>query len=217
MYIKRQQSKFFEESRPNSSDRKIVIQVDYSENFEIRQQNGIQSSYWTSKSVSIFTAHSWSGNDNHSFSLVSDNISHDRYCINSCITYMINKMKEKLQSLEEILFFSDSATSQFKQRYLFHNSTRISNYFNLFLSWHFFATSHAKKVVDTIGGTVKRLVGQQILTKKHKCENAADFVNIAKTRTKVITIKEITQENIDESITQLHGFSSNTVQIRFES
>ena len=134
MYIKRQQSKFFEESKPNSSDRKIVIQVDYSENFEIRQQNEIQSSYWTSKSVSTFTAHSWCGNDNYSFLLVSDNFNQDKYCINSCITYMINKMKEKLPSLEEILFFSDSAASQFKQRYFFNNLTRLSNYFNLFLS-----------------------------------------------------------------------------------
>ena len=94
VYIKRQQSNFFEESKSNSSDRKIVIQVDYSENFEIRQQNEIQSLYWTSKLVSIFTAHSWCGIDNYSFSLVSDNISHDKYCINSCISYMINKMKK---------------------------------------------------------------------------------------------------------------------------
>ena len=100
---------------------------------------------------------------------------------------------------------------------MFHYLTRISNCFNLFLSWHFFATSHAKGVVDTIGGTIKRLVWQQILTKKHKCENSADFVNIAKTRTKVILIKEVTQENIDESITQLHRFFSNTVPGRFES
>ena len=71
---------------------------------------------------------------------------------------MINKMKEKLPSLEEILFFSDSAASQFKKRYLFHNLTRVSNDFNLFLSWYFFATSHAKGVVDAIFGTIKRLV-----------------------------------------------------------
>ena len=122
-----------------------------------------------------------------------------------------------MPSLEEILLFSDSAVSQFKQRYLLHNLTRIPNYFNLFLSWHFFATSHAKRVLDTIGGTIKTLVWQQILTKKHKCENAADLINIAKTRTKVIIIKEITQENIDESITQLHGFFSNAVKVRSES
>ncbi|CAF2040481.1 unnamed protein product [Rotaria magnacalcarata] len=100
------------------------------------------------------------GNDNYSFSLVSDNISHDKYCINSCITSVINKMKEELPSLEEILLFSDGTASQFKQRYLFHNLTRISNNFKLCLSWHFFATSHAKGVVDAIGGTVKRLVWQ---------------------------------------------------------
>ncbi|CAM4795593.1 unnamed protein product [Rotaria magnacalcarata] len=63
-----------------------------------------------------------------------------------------------------------------------------------------------RRVVDAIGGTVKILVWQQILTKKDKCENAADFFNIAKTRTKVIIIDEITQEDIDESITQFHAF-----------
>ena len=157
VYIKRQQSKFFEELKVNSSDRKIVIQVDYSENFEIRQQNEIQSSHWTSKLVSIFTAHSWCSNDNYSFSLVSDNISHDKYCINSCITYMIDKMKEKLPSLEEILFFSNSAASQFKQRYLFHNLTRISNYFNLFLSWHFLLPAMPKEWLTQSVGLLRGL------------------------------------------------------------
>ena len=61
-------------------------------------------------------------------------------------------------------------------------------------------------MVDVTGGTVKILVWQQILTKKDKYENVADFVNIAKTRTKVIIIDEITQEDIDESITRLHAF-----------
>ena len=175
MYVKRQQSKFLEESKANSSDRKIVIKVDYSENFKIKKQVEIQSAHSTSKSVSIFTAYGWYGSDNYSFSLVSDNIGHDKYRINSCITYTINKMKEKLPSLEKILFFSDSAASQFKQRYLFHNLTHVSNDSNLFLSWHFFATSHAKGVVDGIGGTIKRFFWQQILTTKHKCEKCSWF------------------------------------------
>lgn len=68
-------------------------------------------------------------------------------------------------------------------------------------------------MVDAISGTVKRLVWQQISTKKDKCESATDFINIAKSKTKLITINEITQEDIDESRTQLHSFFSNTVSV----
>ncbi|CAM4848043.1 unnamed protein product [Rotaria magnacalcarata] len=217
VYIKRQQYKFFEESKVNSYDKKIVIQVDYSENFEIKQQDEIQSAHWSCKSISIFTAHAWSGTDHYSFALVSDNISHDKYCINKCITYVIKKMQKKLPSLEEILFFSDGAASQFKQRYLIRNLARMSNNFNFLLSWHFFATIHAKGVVDGIGDTVKRLVWQQILTKKEKCEKAVDFVNIAKSKTKVIIIDEITQEDIDKSTSELHSFFSNTASVKVKN
>ena len=43
VYIKREQSKYFEESKTNTNNRKIVIQVDYSENFDIKQQDEVQS------------------------------------------------------------------------------------------------------------------------------------------------------------------------------
>ena len=122
-------------------------------------------------------------------------------------------MKQKLPSLEEILFFSDGAASQFKQRYLIHNLTRMSYEYQLTLSWHFFATSHAKGVVNGIGGNIKRMVWKQISTKKDKCENAADFVNIAKTKSKAIIIEEITQKDIDESTTQLQTFFTNTKSV----
>ncbi|CAF4170619.1 unnamed protein product, partial [Rotaria sordida] len=214
VYIKRQQSKFFEESKTNTDNKKIVIQVDFSENFEIKQQDEVQSAHWSSKSVSIFTAYAWCGTNNYSFALVSNNISHDKYCVYNCITYIINKLKQQLPSLEEILFFSDGAASQFKQRYLMRNLTRMSYEYQLILSWHFFATSHAKGVVDAIGGSVKRIVWQQILTKKDKCENATDFINIAKTKTKAIIIDEITQEDIDKSKAQLQAFFSNTLSVQ---
>ncbi len=217
VYIKRQQSKFFEESKINASNKKIVVQVDYSENFETKQQDEVQSAHWNSKSISIFTAHAWCSGNDYSIALVLNDISHDKYCVNNCITYIINTLKQKLPSLEEILFFSDGAASQFKQRYLIHNLTRMSYEYQLIFSWHFFATSHAKGVVDGIGGNTKRMVWKQILTKKDKCENAADFVNIAKTKTKAIIIEEITQNDIDKSTTQLQTFFTNTKSVKVQN
>ncbi|CAF1252605.1 unnamed protein product [Rotaria sordida] len=90
----------------------------------------------------------------------------------------------------------------------------MSYEYQLILSWHFFATSRAKGVVDGIVGSVKRIVWQQILTTKDKCENATDFVNIAKTKTKAIIIDKITQKDIDKSIAQLQAFFSNTLSVK---
>ncbi|CAF3420657.1 unnamed protein product [Rotaria socialis] len=104
VYIKRQQNKSFEESKSNSNSNKIVVQVDYSENFDIKDQDQIQAAHWNTKSVSLFTAHAWCGENNYSFSLISNNLTHDKYCISNCIIYIINKLKQHLASLGEIFF-----------------------------------------------------------------------------------------------------------------
>ena len=52
--------------------------------------------------------------------------------------------------------------------------------------------SHGKRVVDAIGGIVKRMVWQEIMTKKQCC-SATDFARIAKTKTKTIILNEISQ------------------------
>ena len=114
--------------------------------------------------------------------------------MNVCLNNIISKLKQYLPDLEEIMFFSDGAASQFKQRYLFQNVTRMMAEHDLKLSWNFFATSHGKGVVDAIGGIVKRMVWQEIMTKKH-CRSATDFVRIAKTKT--IILDEISQTDID--------------------
>jgi len=57
------------------------------------------------------------------------------------------------------------------------------------LSWHFFATSHGKGVVDGIGGIVKR----------------EDFIKIAQKKTKKIILIEIMRTDIDSSKTKLEN------------
>ena len=77
----------------------------------LKNPNQIQAAHWNTKSVSIFTAHAWCGENNYSFSLISNNLTHDKYCISNCIIYIINKLKQHLASLREIGFFSDDAVS----------------------------------------------------------------------------------------------------------
>jgi hypothetical protein len=145
--------------------------------------------------------------------LPSDNITHDKYCINTCLEYIIDESKQYLPNLTTITFFSDGAASQFKQRFLFRNLTKLSIDSSLNLSWSFFATSHGKGVVDAIGGIVKRMVWQEIMTKK-QCETAVDFVRLAKSKTNTIILREITQAAIDASEQKLQQIFNDTRSVR---
>jgi hypothetical protein len=213
VFIKRAQSSLFERVKENTDDRKVLLQVDYAENFAMDQQDAIQSAYWNTKTLSIFTAHVWCGANGYSFALVSDNVTHDKYCVDVCLNNIISKLKQYLPDLEEIAFFSDGAASQFKQRYMFQNMTRMMFDHDLKLSWNFFATSHGKGVVDAIGGTVKRMVWQEIMAKK-QCRSATDFVRIAKTKTNTIILDEISQTEIDAAKLKLQQLFAKTKSVK---
>jgi hypothetical protein len=213
VFIKRAQSNLFERIKENTDDRKVLLQVDYAENFAMDQQDAIQSAHWNTNTLSIFTAHAWCGAANYSFALASDNVTHDKYCVNVCLNNIISKLKEYLPDLEEIMFFSDGVASQFKQRYLFQNITRMMAEHDLKLSWNFFATSHGKGVVDAIGGIVKRMVWQEIMTKK-QCRSATDFVRIAKTKTNTIILDEISQTDIDAAKLKLQQLFATTKSVK---
>jgi hypothetical protein len=48
------------------------------------------------------------------------------------------------------------------------------------IQWNYFATSHGKGVVDGIGGTVKRLVWNSVMTRKVSAvQDAMSFYRVA--------------------------------------
>lgn len=49
VFIKRRQSEYFQNAQANVSDKYCVLQVDYSENFFVVEQNEIQSAHWSRK------------------------------------------------------------------------------------------------------------------------------------------------------------------------
>ena len=204
VYIKREQSKYFEKLKEEVSDEKIVLQVDFAENFNMKEQDEIQKAHWNSKPLSIFTAYVWSKNENFCFALPSLDVTHDKFVVDAAFEIILNYITTVLPNIRVVNCFSDGAASQFKQRFHFRNLLQIANDRNIDLSWHFFATSHGKGVVDGIGGTVKRLVWSAVLAGE-VCRSAEDFVKIAKKKTKKVILIEITKNNIDNSKAKLES------------
>lgn len=204
VYIKREQSKYFEKLKEQVTDEKILLQVDFAENFNMKEQDEIQKAHWNSTPLSIFTAFVWSKNGNFSFALPSLDVTHSKFVVDAALNLILNHIETILPNVKEVHCFSDGAASQFKQRFHFRNLIEIATNHDIQLSWHFFATSHGKGVVDGIGGVVKRLVWSAVLAGQ-VCRSAEDFIKIAKKKTNKITFFEITGNDIENSKTKLEN------------
>ncbi len=144
VFIKRQQSQVFETLKENVTDERCLLQVDYSENFSLVEQNEIQSAHWSRTQLSLFTAHVWAQSSTYPIVIISDDPSHNKYTVAKCLEHILTHLKILLPSLKEVAVFSDGSACQFKQRYLFKNLSHLAKDFGLELSWNFFASYHGK-------------------------------------------------------------------------
>lgn len=101
---------------------------------------------------------------------------------------LVNFLKAKLNKVDKIVYMSDGAPTQYKNRFNVFNVCFHEKDFGIRAEWHYFATSHGKGPSDVLGGTVKRLATKaslqrpydnQILTPQQLYEWASDnFDNI---------------------------------------
>ncbi|CAF1567393.1 unnamed protein product [Rotaria magnacalcarata] len=131
VFIKRQQASYFEQMKSSTNDETVCLQVDFSEDFRMDIQDAIQGSYYSKKSVSLFTSHVWCSSQGFSFVYVLDNCTHDKYCISTILDQLFDEIKKKFKNLQNLYVFSDGAAQQFKQRFLFRNLCRLADLFQV--------------------------------------------------------------------------------------
>ena len=100
VFIKRQQSAYFEKMKSSLTDESICVQVDFSQNFRIDIQDAIQSSYDSNNSVSLFTCYVWCSNGGHSFVYASNDLSHDKYCISTVSGSSLGHIEKPISTFE---------------------------------------------------------------------------------------------------------------------
>lgn len=207
-YIKRQQSLAFENFKAAVNGEDIVIQLDFSENAAILQQNEIQASHWNHTQATIFTAHAWISKEvSQSVVIISDSLDHTKVAVFKFVNYLLRYLKKEHSSIKSVQVFSDGPSSQFKQRYLFSNLFLFEQHHNIKLTWNFFATSHGKGVVDGIGGTVKRAVWRHMKTGKKTVVNTPkEYADIASKLMTKIHIKYISSEEMEEDTEYLNTY-----------
>ena len=200
-FVKRVQAAEFKQERESVEDDpdKVVIQVDFAENFTTKTQNEIQSAYWAYNQVTLFTVCAWEKGGVHSLVIVSDYLHHDKYAVNKFLKTIFQWLDSEIKRFKEIVMFSDGAASQFKQRFLLCSLTLMDRP----IIWNFFATSHGKGPVDGIGGTAKRVVAKEVMSGKAEVQTSQQFANVAQSKCPNMTIVHVDKTDIVESIAEL--------------
>jgi hypothetical protein len=117
-----------------------------------------------------------------------------------------------MPDVQEIIFFSDGAASQFKNRFIVQHLTTMMDNTDINISWNYFSSSHGKGVVDSIGGILKRLVWSEILAGA-RVVSAKDFVDVCHQKTKTINVGLVHQVQFDTTRQLLERSFEKTISV----
>lgn len=161
-FLAKSQAKFFAESKNTAADGEFIVCLDFAENYAFAIQNAIQSFHWanTQATVHPYVVY-YRSNDqisHRSFVIISEKLSHDAHSVHLFNKKLVNYLKVNFgeSSVKKIIYFSDGAGSQYKNKYNFFNLAQQKNESNVECEWNFFASSHGKGACDGVGGMVKR-------------------------------------------------------------
>ena len=173
-FIAREQAVFYTRTKTSLQPGEILVTVDFSENYSFILQDAAQGFHWNNSQATIhpFVAYFVdSGELCHlNYVIISDCLHHDTIAVylfqKSFIAFLKNLLPQRLQP-NKIIYFSDGAASQYKNRKNFVNLCLHKDDFGISAEWHFSATSHEKGAYDGLGGTVKRLAARVSLQRPY--------------------------------------------------
>ena len=79
-----------------------------------------------------------------------------------------------------IHYWTDSTTSQYRNKTIFKVISYHEEYFNCKASWNYMEAGHGEGPYDPIGGTAKRKADQAVKNGRFVIQDAADFYEWSK-------------------------------------
>ena len=150
LFTKRTQASTYTEVKDNLKQKDLLIHVDYSENYNNKQQWEIQSAYFEHASFSIFTACCYFKDESNAINkeaitVISETSDHSSSASVSCLQKVIHFLGEKYTHLPlklNVIVWSDGCAAQFCSRYAFSLLSKFEASVNL--SWFYNNRHHGK-------------------------------------------------------------------------
>ena len=134
----------------------------FAENYSFVVHDGVQGLHWENSQAMLqpFAIYFKSPDcdlTHLSTCVISDCLKHDQTAAYCFLSKVIIYIKQKIDDIHVIHYYSDGAPSQYKN---YKNSVNFCCHkidHCVDAEWHFFATSHGKRACGGIAGTVKHL------------------------------------------------------------
>ena len=169
--------------KENLKDGHVAIHLDFADDYWCRSQEEIQSAYWNTLIVTLHPAVVYFRQAEKvkvkSFVFVSNEIRHDAKFILALLKKLIPHVKLLVSNAKHCHFFSDSPTSQYRNKTIFKLISHHKKYFGLEATWNYSEVGHGKGPCDPIGGTAKRQADMAVRNGKVIIQDAADFYSWA--------------------------------------
>ncbi|CAB3256475.1 unnamed protein product [Arctia plantaginis] len=142
----------------NLDDNTVTIHIDFSENYATKLSTEIQAMHFgaSRNQITLHTGLIYSNRDTLPFCSISANNYHGPEAIWEHLKPVLNYTKDQYPTVETVHFFSDGATSQYRQKKNFYLFAKYTRMYGFRATWNFFEASHGKGAADGIGGTIKR-------------------------------------------------------------
>lgn len=169
-FLVNKQRELLNDKKTKLMKNECIVICDFSENYAFVIQNFVQGIHWNNDQVTIHPFSIYYKDDKDelkikSFVSISECLRHDTIAVHLFQRQLVEFIKTNLKDINKIIYFSDGASGQYKNKKNFINLTHHFEDFKMAAEWHFFPTSHGKGPCDGIGGTLKRLAARASLQK----------------------------------------------------
>lgn len=217
-FIAKAQSKFMKDKKQTLAVDECLILADFSENYSFVVQDEVQGHHWVNKQATVHPFVFYYKDEDklksHSFCVISDYLEHNTTAVHTFQLKLTNYIKQYHPSIKKLIYFSDGAASQYKNKKNFINISFHKEDFGFDVEWHFFASCHGKNACDGVGGTTKRAVTKASLqrTDDNHIITPQEMFKFCKEHIKGITYVFVKCEEIQEVYANVLKERFNTCQ-----
>ena len=171
-FIAKAQANPLKMAKENLSENELIILLDFARNYSFIVQDAVQGFHWENSQATLhpFVAYSRSSNGDlkhTSICVIPDCLKHNQTAVHCFLTKVITPMKQKVNNIKTIHYYSDGAPSQYKNYKGLVNLCHHRLDHGIDAAWSFFANSH-DFFAKSHGGTVKRLATNSSLMATEK-------------------------------------------------
>ncbi|XP_053389868.1 uncharacterized protein LOC128552829 [Mercenaria mercenaria] len=161
-------------------EHEMLIQLDFAENYSCKSLEEVQSAYFNQTSVTLHPMVVYYRSDDgtlqhKSFIIVSDEMAHRSSTVITFINEIMPMLKKIDSELQCIHYWSDSPTSQYRNKSIFDFVANHKAIHGMNARWNYFEAGHGKGPCDGLGGTCKRLADEAMRSGKTIIQDAKAF------------------------------------------